>query len=114
MSEIERKDIEEIVLKTVMHMSSQQNNRQSESSTTDEAIERPATEGSLEEILARVTTEAIQRAELAAQSIPREFVQTNAKVDLVTKASDVLPICHVEGDNRPYVKVKANGVIHAI
>lgn len=109
--EKEQSEIEEIVLETVKQMSDRQGDEQTESSTSNEKAMKPVTKECLAEILARVTTEAIQRAELAAQSIPKEFVQTNAKVDLVTKVSDALPICHVEGDNRPYVKVKANGVL---
>lgn len=106
-----KEDLESIVRKTVNQMSNQQNDKQIGSSTANEEASNTVTREMLAEILSRVTIEAIQRAELAAQAIPKEFVQTNAKIDLVTKMDDVLPICHIEGDNRPYIKVKANGVL---
>lgn len=101
------KELEDIILAAVMKMSE----RPTESSPPHEEAQESVSTESVAEILSRVTTEAIQRAELAAQTIPPEFVQTNAKVDLVTKECELLPICHVPGDNRPYVKVWANGVL---
>lgn len=101
----------EAIVSLVTQMGNQVNESQSDGGTTQTMTNTPEAEESLVEILSRVTSEAIQRVELAAQTIPSEFVQTNARVDLITRSDDALPICHVKGDNRPYIKVKANDIL---
>lgn len=64
----------------------------------------------LQEILIDLTSDEIDRAiELINAS---KFSQTKieAEAQLISTQENSLPICHMPGDNRPYVEVLANGV----
>lgn len=78
-------------------------NRRVETACT-EAIE--PSEQEIADVLARLTEDSIRKAIAQAESIPE-----NAMVEIgLVERGDEIPICHVKGDRRPYIRVKVNGL----
>lgn len=72
---------------------------------------RPTIETRLEsefaEILSKITEESLLRTIAIADSMPDKQVIESHSVNV---APNTLPICHMKGDKRPYVKIRANKV----